>query len=314
MSERNIERVVITGPTGAVGTGVIGACIEKEIQVYALVHPGSRRLWQLPDHPLVHQVEASLGRLGEAKDQIPEACQVFYHLAWKGTFGKARNDMGLQVENIAHTLEAVALARDLGCHTFVGAGSQAEYGRVGGDLRPDTPAFPENGYGMAKLCAGQMSRELCAKLGIRHIWARILSVYGPCDGAKTMVMSSIRQLLAGESPAFTKGEQQWDYLYAKDAGRALYLLGEKGRAGSIYCLGSGQKRPLREYIELLRDAAAPGAKLGLGELAYGPNQVMELCADISSLTRDTGFVPEYSFEEGIRETCQWVLENQEKLI
>ena len=113
-------------------------------------------------------------------------------------------------------------------------------------MRPDTPAFPENGYGMAKLCAGQMSRELCAKLGIRHIWARILSVYGPCDGAKTMVMSSIRQLLAGESPAFTKGEQQWDYLYAKDAGRALYLLGEKGRAGSIYCLGSGQKRPLRE--------------------------------------------------------------------
>ena len=129
-----------------------------------------------------------------------------------------------------------------------------------------------------------------------------------------MIMSSIKKFLEGEIPSFTKGEQLWDYLYAKDAGRALRLLGEKGKAGSIYCLGSGQKRPLREYMELLRNIVAPEAELGLGELPYSPNQVMELWADISELTRDTGFAPEYSFEEGIRETFRWVLENREKLI
>ena len=49
----------------------------------------------------------------------------------------------------------------LGCYKFIGAGSQAEYGRVEGKLTALTLTFPENGYGIAKLCAGQMSRILC---------------------------------------------------------------------------------------------------------------------------------------------------------
>lgn len=304
-----MERVLITGPTGAVGIGLIETCIREETEVYAIVRPGSRRLGQLPVHPLVHVVSADLGHLGEAERDIPVKCQAFYHLAWEGTYGASRNDMQLQVRNIAHTLDAVKLAGKLGCEVFVGAGSQAEYGRVEGRLTPRTPAFPENGYGMGKLCAGQMSRELCREMGIRHVWPRILSVYGPGDGGQTMIMTTIRELLKGEKPSFTRGEQLWDYLYSRDAGRALYLCGEKGRDGAVYCLGSGQAQPLKKYIEELRDTAAPGAPLGLGELPYGPRQVMKLEADISDLQRDTGFVPEYSFAEGIRETCVWVREH-----
>ena len=45
--------------------------------------------------------------------------------------------------------------------------------------------------------------------------------------------------------------------------------------------------------------------IGFGEVDYYPGQVMYLCADISELTEDTGFVPEYSFEEGIKETVEW---------
>ena len=55
-----------------------------------------------------------------------------------------------------------------------------------------------------------------------------------------------------------------------------------------------------------RDAVDPSIELGIGELDYYPNQVMHLEADISNLTEDTGFVPQYSFEEGIRETVEWV--------
>ncbi|MCI8417944.1 MAG: NAD(P)-dependent oxidoreductase [Lachnospiraceae bacterium] len=303
-----MKQVVITGPTGAVGVGLVRACIREGARVYALVRPGSPRIGQLPRHPLVQVVPVDIRELEKAKSQLPKGCEVFYHLAWEGTFGDNRNNMELQVTNIRHTLDAVKLAVALGCKAFVGAGSQAEYGRVEGDLTPQAPTFPENGYGMAKLCAGQMSRELCRSLGIRHVWTRILSVYGPCDGAGTMIMSTIRRLLAGECPPLTAGEQQWDYLYSKDAGRALYLLGEKGKDGAVYCLGSGKARPLREYIVELRDVVALGAQLGFGAIPYGPGQVMRLCADISTLTRDTGFVPEYSFGEGIRETCAWVQE------
>ena len=61
---------------------------------------------------------------------------------------------------------------------------------------PTPPTRPENGYGMAKLCAGQMSRLECERLGLDHVWPRVLSVYGPYDGPSTMISSAIRTLLA----------------------------------------------------------------------------------------------------------------------
>jgi len=73
----------------------------------------------------------------------------------------------------------------------------------------------------------------------------------------------------------------------------------------VYCLGSGKGKKLREYIEKIRDTVAPDAKLGIGEIPYAKNQVMYLCADISDLKNDTGFVPSISFDEGIKMTVKW---------
>jgi nucleoside-diphosphate-sugar epimerase len=210
--------------------------------------------------------------------------------------------MHLQNRNVAYALDAVEAAARMGCHTFVGAGSQAEYGRVGGKLTPDTPTHPETGYGIAKLCAGQMSRVECESLGMDHIWVRILSVYGPGDSDATMVTGVIQTLLCGKKPSLTAGEQLWDYLYAADAARAFRLIAEQGKSGKIYPLGGGSARPLREYVEEIRDAIDPTLPLGFGEVPYSPLQVMRLEADISALQADTGFAPTTSFAHGIRAT------------
>ena len=82
-------------------------------------------------------------------------------------------------------------------------------------------------------------------------------------------------------------------------------MGEKGIHGKIYCLGSGCVRPLREYIEEIRNNIDAKQELKFGEVAYGANQVMYLCADISELTQDTGFNPQYNFEKGIKEMIEW---------
>ena len=63
---------------------------------------------------------------------------------------------------------------------------------------------------------------------------------------------------------------------------------------------------LQDYIEALRDAIDPALPLGLGEVPYGPLQVMHLQADTSTLQEDTGWRPATPFEEGIRETIEWV--------
>ena len=258
-----------------------------------------------PVRKRLRKVVCDAADYGSLQHKICKA-DAFFHFAWAHTIGPGRNDMSAQIRNIEYTINAVHAAKDLGCKIFLGAGSQAEYGRVSGLLRPDTPTFPETGYGMAKLCAGQMSRVECQNLGIDHVWARILSVYGPHDGPATMISSTIRTLLAEDVPKLTAGEQKWDYLYAEDAALAFWSMARSGHNGAVYPLGSGQALPLREYIVMLRDAIDPSLRLGLGEIPYAPLQVMHLQADISTLQQDTGFAPVTDFAQGIRKTIEWI--------
>ena len=304
---RSIKSAVVTGPTGAVGAALCRLLAEKQIMVYAVVRPGSCRAANLEHIRGVQTVFCDVSRLGELLHLTGGVqADAFFHLAWEKTTGAGRNDMDAQIRNIQHTVDAVRAAKSLGCSVFVGAGSQAEYGRVGHALTPDTPCFPENGYGMAKLCAGQMSRTECETLGIDHIWPRILSVYGPWDGMGSMIMSTIDRLLKGERMPLTAGEQIWDYLYSGDAAQALFALALSGKSGAVYPLGSGHAKPLKEYVTALRDAVDPSLSLGFGEMPYGDNQVMHLEADITALKNDTGFEPAVAFEEGIRKTIEYV--------
>ncbi|MCR5798919.1 MAG: NAD-dependent epimerase/dehydratase family protein [Lachnospiraceae bacterium] len=271
---------------------LIKKCIEQKVNVLAICHKGSKRIAQIPANEYVKVLELDLADYASFEE---EACKelsesgnkydLFIHLAWNGTFGDTRNDMDLQSDNIRYALDAVELANRLGCKIFIGAGSQAEYGRVDKPLRPDTPAFPENGYGIAKLAAGQMTRIRCEQLGLKHIWTRILSVYGPYDGEYTMVMSTLKKMLANEETHFTAGDQLWDYLYSEDAADMMLYLAEQGENGKIYCLGSGEARPLKEYIKDMYEATGCTARLGLGDIPYGDKQVMCLCVDKESVVK-----------------------------
>ena len=301
-----MKNVILTGGTGMLGIALTNYLIKKEINVTLIINPNSKRLKNIPVDPKVQVVECDLHNLCSLENSLEHSYDTFFHFGWMGTFGDARNDMYLQNENIKCTLDAIELANKIGCRIFLGAGSQAEYGRADGKIAPDTVANPENGYGIAKLCAGQMSRIVCQKYGIKHIWVRILSTYGPFDGKHTMVMSGLSQMIGNQRPSFTKGEQMWDYLYCEDAAEAFYLAAEKGKAGSIYCLGSGQVQPLYQYIETIRDVVNPKLKLVFGEVPYSENQVMYLCADIQKLTEDTGFIPKTSFRDGIKKTMEWL--------
>ncbi len=303
-------RAVVTGATGAVGMALLSELEKNKVETLVLCRSGSKRNDRIKESQYIKKAQCSLEELQGFN--VGEKYDVFYHLAWEGTTGAARNNMQLQTRNVKYTVDAIELAERLGCKAFVGAGSQAEYGRVEGKLTPMTPTFPENGYGIAKLCAGRMCSVMAREKGIRFVWARILSVYGEYDTEYSMVMSTVKKLLEGETPKFTAGEQMWDYLYSGDAAKALYLMGAKDTAKGIYCLGGGRAKPLREYITAIRDAVDPKASIGLGEVPYAENQVMYLCADITRLTEDIGFTPNTPFGEGIKNTVNWYKNNNRK--
>lgn len=296
-------RVVITGPTGVVGIALIKKYIEEGHEILAVCRRGSLGIAQIPVSTQVKILEANLEELKDIPEQ-ETAYDVFYHMGWEGTTGADRENKELQDKNVAHALEAVRLAARLGCHTFIGTGSQAEYGRSNEKLTPKTPVHPENEYGRAKLQAGELTRQDCERVGLRHIWVRILSVYGPDGKGNDVISKTIEKLKNGEDALFTPAEQVWDFLYSEDAAEALYLLAEKGKHGKVYVLGSGEEKTLKEYMLILKktlDAHEKQESGGLifGAVSYGEKQVMYLSADITELTADTGFEPAVTFEEGI---------------
>lgn len=293
-------KIVITGATGTIGMALINKAINENVEVLVIARKDSKRNINLPKSPLVKVKYSTLDELS-GFDLDTKDYDVFYHLAWDGTVGAERNDLVKQCANVKYAIDAVNLADRLGCKTFIGVGSQAEYGRVSRPLLEETNTNPENGYGIAKLCAGKMTEIQASKLGIRHIWVRVLSIYGPHDGSQSLVMSTINKAKINEPILCTKGEQIWDYLYSGDAADALYLLAKCKNARGVYVLGSGVARPLSDYITDIRDTVNPNAKIEFGAIPYSEKQVMFLVASVEKIKRDTGWEPKTDFCSGIKQ-------------
>lgn len=305
-----MRKVVITGATGAVGRALIKIYIEAGYEVLAVVHRTSERVAELKKIEKCQALYLDLSEYDQAMEEMMkqgialDGYELFFHLAWMAPFGEGRNNLELQLENVKASLAAVRFAKELGCTTFVGAGSQAEYGRVTGKLSPDTPTYPETGYGIAKLCAGHMTRLACEQAGIKHIWTRILSVYGPHDGAQSLISVAIDDMINNRNTLFTACDQIWDYIYSEDAARAMLLAAQKGNHGDVYVIGSGEAHPLKEYIQKIAEITNYKKVIGFGKRPYNDKQVMHLQAD-ESVLKELGFKPQVSFEEGIRKTICW---------
>ncbi|MBQ2756987.1 MAG: NAD(P)-dependent oxidoreductase [Clostridia bacterium] len=302
-----MRRVIVYGATGAIGRALLKALLIRGATVLVLGRPEGR-MREIPPHPRLICRACTLQELKQLQNEEAAPFDVFFHLGWAGTTGAARHDTALQLQNVAATLAAIEAAARFGCHTFVGIGSQAEYGKAYTPLTPLTPTLPQNAYGAAKLAAGHLSREAAKSLGMRHIWVRVLSVYGPYDNENALFSYVARTLLSGHAPDLTDGTQLWDFLYADDAAAALCLAATNGLSGATYVLGSGIARPLRERVTALRDLLAPDIPLNFGQRKQAPDSPTYLCADISALISDVGWHPTTPFDVGIAKTAAFLRE------
>ena len=292
-----MKKIVVTGATSMLGVATIEECLKNDIEVVAVVHRNSKNFYRLPKSARLQIMEANLNEFANIIPNFNDA-DVFYHFAWAATTHEGRTNVDIQETNIRYTLDAVRLAKKCGCHKFIFAGSQAEYGLSNKPLNRDTPIRPFTAYGVSKFAAGKLAEMLCDSLDIKFVWARILSVYGANDGVNTLISYVIDCYRKNIQPVLTPCEQIWDYLYSEDAARAFRLLGECSTE-SVYVIGSGIGLPLKKYLETIYRLMKSNVPLNFGGKHYAKNQVMYLKADISDLKRDTGFEPQISFEEGI---------------
>lgn len=297
-----MKKVAITGGTGMIGSAIVNCLISQGCETLVFTRHKELEKESTKQKRFIYCDLADLDKF----DCNLRGYDTFIHLGWCSTTGAARDNAEIQELNIKFTLDAVKLAKKLGCTCFIGAGSQAEYGITDKKMKAGLECNPESAYGVAKYTAGKLSKILANQLGMRHCWTRILSVYGPKDNPNSLISYVIRSLLNGDSPELTKCEQEWDYIYVEDCAKAICCIAANGKNGAVYPIGSGETLQLREYVEIIKNKINKNANIQYGVKNYYPHQPMYLCADIDNLEKDTGYKRSYSFEEGIIKTIEYI--------
>jgi UDP-glucose 4-epimerase len=294
-------RCLVTGASGPLGAALVGLLLARRYAVAVVVRPSSDlfRLSNLLDRISVFRT--SLRAIDDLESCIRDfAPDIVFHLAWEGT-GRGERDSPIHITlNLPASIRLLEISIRSGVKSWIGVGSQAEYGPRTGPVQESHDTVPTDTYGLAKLCLGQLALARGRLAGISVAWLRVFSLYGPKDDERRFVPYLIQTLLSGKPPRINAGERRWDYLYFEDAARALIRTAET-RISGIYNLASGDAVALSQVAELLRDSIDPDLALCYDVTPVPP----DLIADISRFTEATGWHPEVSITDGMRRTVQW---------
>lgn len=306
-----MNKVIITGATGFIGFHVLKELYYKNIDIIAIIKPNSSNLFKLKEYR-VKVIECSLENINDILEVIDEDnIDTLYHFAWQGISDDDLRNEEIQMNNIIATLKLIDIAQRLKIKTFIGAGSIHE-NEVCKEMSENSIVDNMgNMYKTAKLAAHYMGKTKAGNYGIRFFWPIITNTYGAGEKSKRLINSIIRKVLRGEIPDLSEGNQLYDFVHVNDVAKAFRLIGENGINGNNYVIGSGEPKPLRKYLEIVEDITNQYCKGDKIKFAFGKvkKNIVYLSKEnfnIDNLINEVGYRPEISFEQGIKETVEWI--------
>ena len=300
-----MKKAIVTG-----GMGFIGGWLVRELHkqgVYVMIV--DKYLGDAVDDENTRHIRCELSEINKLPKLIPDRdIDIVFHLAWQGVADSDAGNYSVQLANVQAAVDLVGVAKQMQIPSFLGAGSLHEIeGRI--EMQAQKPICnPRFAYKAAKYAAHCLAKAKAGENGIRFLWPMITNTYGYGDRSNRLINYFIHCVQIGSSPALSKGEQIYDFIYISDLVHALYLSGEKGIDGRDYMIGSGTLRPLRQWLEEAGSTIDPKVPLGFGEVKTNVVSIPAEDFQYESLFKDTGFVPEISFAEGVRLTAQWLLQ------
>jgi len=292
--------VVVTGGAGFIGSHMVDLLVERGFRVRIIDNLVGGRAVNLAQHttnPEVILDERDVRALAP-DDKLFAGARYVFHFAGIGdivpSIEHPTEYMAANVQGTVHMLEA---ARHAGVRKVIYAASSSCYGLATVPTREDHPIAPQYPYALSKYLG-----ELAAfhwhnvyRLPVNSI--RIFNAYGTrsrTSGAYGAVFGVfLRQKLAGKP--FTvvgDGTQTRDFLYVIDVAAAFLRAAESDHTGEVWNLGAGSPRSVNRLVELLG-----------GDVVHLPKRPGEpdcTWADITKITRELGWIPQVSFDEGVQ--------------
>lgn len=239
------------------------------------------------------------------------------------TFART-NVMGtLALLNAAHAYWSELPEPDRSGFRFIHVSTDEVYGSLEADARPSTeadPYAPNSPYAASKASSDHFARAYQRTYGLPVITTRATNNYGPLQAPEKLIPLMIVNAIVGLGlPVYGDGEQVRDWIYVADHCAALRAVLERGRVGASYNIGAAERRKnidvVRGVCELLDELAprtdgAPHAR-AIEFVRDRPGHDVRYALDATKIERELGWQPLKAFDEGLRKTVMWYLDNME---
>ena len=334
-------KILLTGGAGFIGSAVIRHILQDTsygvVNVDKLTYAGNlESLPQATDHNYCcfEQIDICDAKaLDKVFQQQKPDCVM--HLAAESHVDRSIDGPSDFIEtNITGTFNLLEAARhyfesleesDKKQFRFHHISTDEVYGDLAGTdelFTEQTPYAPSSPYSASKAASDHLVRAWGRTYGLPVIMTNCSNNYGPYHFPEKLIPHMIVNALHGKPlPLYGDGSQIRDWLYVEDHAKALIKVVTEGVVGETYNIGGHNEKTNLEVVESICDLLeelAPEKPVGVGNyrdlitfVKDRPGHDARYAIDASKIERELGWVPEETFETGLRKTVQWYLDNRQ---
>ncbi len=334
--------VVVTGADGFMGSHLTDGLVELGADVHAFVRATSsgalNNISHLRDRLKIHFADltdkTSIDYLVKELREAPDKPYVF-HLGAQAHVGESwHRPYETVMANTIGTLNLLQSIVDWGLELekFDTAGTSEEYGNVRESvshhhdfddagsliLHERSPINPKSIYATSKVAADFLTMNYYDAFAIPGVVTRMFNNYGPRQNPRYVTGTIITQALARDTIELGSLEPLRDFCFCTDGVRGHLTVAAQGSPGDVYVYGQGENISMRDWVDLILRVGEehgfwPGDRQVVtteARVRPGSSEVMALRVGHEKLTRETGWQPRVSWEEGALQTIRWYAENR----
>ncbi|MGI9316639.1 MAG: NAD-dependent epimerase/dehydratase family protein [bacterium] len=296
--------LLVTGSNGFIGSAIVSQAASSGFNVTGLsLHDDSGKKYEAKSNHIFANVAdagALIQAIGDQKFDYVINCSGYIDHSTYSKGGDRQIDT-----HFAGLRNLINCVKHTDLKGFVQIGSSDEYGDARAPQHEGLRESPISPYSFAKTASGHFLQMLYHTEKFPGSVARLFLVYGPGQNQHRFLPQVINGCLNDEEFPVSEGEQVRDFCYIEDIVNALLRLVQEQKAhGELFNVASGKGIKIKEMIDKIRVSVGSG-RPKFGMLPYRDGENMSLIADISKITRITGWIPTTPLDNGIESTVTW---------